>query len=64
MQYITAMECITTHKNIKEIGGALEKIDIFRTMSLYFHPSPLKILTLFPYEIYVFGMSKTWETFR
>ena len=25
MQYITAMKCITTHKKIREIGGALGK---------------------------------------
>ena len=25
MQYTTAMKCITTHKNIREIGGALGK---------------------------------------
>ena len=27
-------------KKIREIGGALEKNDIFPTMSLYFHPPP------------------------
>ena len=29
MQYIAAMKFITTHKNIKEIRGALGKDDIF-----------------------------------
>ena len=55
------MKCITAPKNIWEIRGALGKIDIFPTMSLYFHISPLKILALPLYEIYVFGMSKTWK---
>ena len=32
-------------------------------MSLYFHPSPLKIQPLSPYEIYAFGMNKTWATY-
>ena len=57
-----AVKCITTHKRIGEIGGTLGKNDIFATMSLYFHPSPLKIRALPPFEIYGFGMSKTWAT--
>ena len=39
MQDITAMECITTHKKMREIGRVLEKIDIFPAISLYFNPS-------------------------
>ena len=43
MQYITAMKCFTTHKKIREIGGALEnKMTFFPTVSLYLHWSPLK----------------------
>ena len=29
MQYITAMMCVNTHKKIREIGGALGKIDMW-----------------------------------
>ena len=43
---------------IGEIRGAFGKHDIFSTLSLYFHPSLLKIRALS--EMYVFGMSKTW----
>ena len=49
------MKCITTHKKLGKSGVLQEKIDIFPTVSLYFHPSPLKIRVLPPYEIYVFG---------
>ena len=60
------MNCITTHSPKIKSGksGALGKIDIFPNMSLYVHPSPRKILTLPLYEIYVFGLTKTWATFR
>ena len=64
MQYITAMYIQCYHPpKIREIGGALGKMTFFPTMSLYFYPSRLKIWTLPPYEIYVFGMSKTWATY-
>ena len=58
------MECITTHKKNRENRGVLGKNDIFPTMSLYFHPLPAKIWTLLPYEMYVFGMSKSWATHK
>ena len=64
MHYITALKCITTHKKIREIGDALGKNDIFSHYVPILPPIPLKIRALPPYEIYVFGMSKTWATFR
>ena len=58
MQYITPMKYITTNKKIREIGGALGKNDIFSHYVPILPPIPLKF-GLPPYEIYVFGMSKT-----
>ena len=64
MQYVTAMKCITTHKKLGKLGVLWGKIDIFSHYAPILPPIPLKIWALPPYEIYVFGMSKTWATFR
>ena len=56
------MKFLTAYKKIMEIGRAFRKKRSFPTMSLYL-PLSLKIRALPPYEIYVFGMSKTWATY-
>ena len=42
------MKCIIAHKKIKDIGGALEKNDIFPNRSLYFLPSSSKFVDSLP----------------
>ena len=49
------MKCLTTLKKL----GQLEVL--FSTVSLYFHPSSLKMRAVHPYGIYVFGKNKNWE---
>ena len=61
MQYITDMKCITTHKKLGKSRVFQEKIGISHYVPIL---PPIKIQALPPYEIYVFGMSKTWATFR
>ena len=45
------MKRFTTHKKMREIEGALEN-------KMIFFPRALP-----PYEVYAFGMSKTWATY-
>ena len=42
VQYITAIKCITTHKKIKEIGGAFGKIEIFSHYVSMLPPIPFQ----------------------
>ena len=64
MQYIVARKCIINNKKFREIGAALRKIWHFSHCVPTLPPIPLKIRELPPYDIYVFGMIKTWATFR
>ena len=61
------MNCITTHKKIRKIGGDLGKNNIFPLRS-YTSTHPLKIRAFSPYEIYVFstrrlGPPADWKKF-
>ena len=60
MQDITLVKCPTTLRKSREIGDAFGKNNIFLTLSLYLHPSLLKIRALPPCQIYVFGMNRIW----
>ena len=55
------MKCITTHKKIREIGGALETNDIFPTMSLYFHPSPSQFGHSLPMKFMFLEWARFWN---
>ena len=58
------MKCITIHKKLGKSGVLKGKIDILSYYVPILPPIPLKIRALPPFEIYVFGMNKTWATFR
>ena len=59
-QDITVMKCTTTHKKVREIGGALGKNDIFSHYFPTLSPIPPQNLGMhsLPYEVFVLDLAR------